>query len=426
MNKKKKILCILIPVLVILIAGGTVFALYTLKQNNIREARLTAANADVMYENLKEEENPDYSHVLEKYEEAARFGNGDALYHLGLMYYYGQGVEQDYTKALEYYEKANTAGFADACYEKANMLLTGTGVEADLTAGVELLITGADLGSAQAAGELGNIYKNGSYGQTADTTLAFNYWLKAADLGAGPSYSRGVGLCYLSGDGCNQDTALAVKYLDAAAGCGDANALYTLAKIYWSSDYGVQDLTTAASYADRLSEIAPSDACSAYNNISLAASENGDTQGAYDYIMKAVSCITDAGAAGNLPDAESLANIYHNAAVGAYNLGKTEEALSCCKLASLNGDSDIILTLGGNSFAAGDYQTALSFFELAMTEIDLTAHPDYNIYNLSGYCAYQLGDYALAREYMEKSIELNETDAEAARTNLQIMGLNGL
>ena len=56
----------------------------------------------------------DVRKAVELWTEAAELGSIDALYNLGVAYYYGKGVEQDMAKADEYYKKAAMQGHVDS------------------------------------------------------------------------------------------------------------------------------------------------------------------------------------------------------------------------------------------------------------------------------------------------------------------------
>ena len=91
---------------------------------------------------------------------------------LGNKYYNGEGVEVDYAKAAENFENAIANG------------------------------------DYSCAGILGNMYNIGQ-GVAVDKQKAFEYYKLAVENGADASYERGVALCYLNGEGVEQNTELA-------------------------------------------------------------------------------------------------------------------------------------------------------------------------------------------------------------------------
>ena len=60
----------------------------------------TATNAGDWDKGLAAYEAGDYALAFEEFSELAEQGDVRAQYHLGLMYYFGDGVEQDYAAAV--------------------------------------------------------------------------------------------------------------------------------------------------------------------------------------------------------------------------------------------------------------------------------------------------------------------------------------
>ena len=67
---------------------------------------------------------PDFQKTLQ----AAKQGNVDAQYNLGVMYAIGQDVPQDDAQAVQWYRKAAEQGFAEAQYNLGVMYAKGEGV----------------------------------------------------------------------------------------------------------------------------------------------------------------------------------------------------------------------------------------------------------------------------------------------------------
>ena len=64
--------------------------------------------------------------------QAAKQGNVDAQYNLGLMYEQGQGVRQDYAQAVQWCRRAAEQGHAGAQFNLGVMYAEGRGVRQDL------------------------------------------------------------------------------------------------------------------------------------------------------------------------------------------------------------------------------------------------------------------------------------------------------
>lgn len=71
---------------------------------------------------------PDFQKTLQ----AAKQGNVDAQYNLGVMYAIGQGVRQDYTQAVQWCRRAAEQGHAGAQFNLGVMYAEGRGVRQDL------------------------------------------------------------------------------------------------------------------------------------------------------------------------------------------------------------------------------------------------------------------------------------------------------
>ncbi|RUR07711.1 sel1 repeat family protein [Legionella sp. km772] len=123
---------------------------------------LNSAFADVFI-GFSAYENGDYTTAYPHLMQAARDGNEEAMYLLGHMYEYGNGVLQDTEAARQWYQKS-----ADKNYSQAQL-------------------------------SLGFIYDSGK-GVKQNFPEAFKWYMKAAEQG-NPVAQRNVGLMYSAGDG---------------------------------------------------------------------------------------------------------------------------------------------------------------------------------------------------------------------------------
>lgn len=115
------------------------------------------------------------------------YGNGYALYNVGLMHERGLGkVKQDYKIAVEYYKKAIKEEVHDAYCNLGNIYALGLGMEQgvprDMFKGLELLAKGAESGSRQSAYTLGSLYGKGEF-IPRDDSKAVYFLTLAAKLG---------------------------------------------------------------------------------------------------------------------------------------------------------------------------------------------------------------------------------------------------
>lgn len=88
--------------------------------------------------------------AFEYYLKAARQGDAEAQFYLGLCYNYGDGVEKDLSEAVKWYRKAADQGDALAQYNLGICYDNGYGVEKDLSEAVIWFRKAADQGLAEA------------------------------------------------------------------------------------------------------------------------------------------------------------------------------------------------------------------------------------------------------------------------------------
>ena len=92
------------------------------------------------------------------YEKAAAQGYALAKYHIGLLYYLGEGVPKDYAMARHWYEKAAAQGDASAQYNLGVMFAHGEGVPKNYIKARQWWEKSAAQGDANAQHNLGVLY----------------------------------------------------------------------------------------------------------------------------------------------------------------------------------------------------------------------------------------------------------------------------
>ena len=70
-----------------------------------------------------------YDKAFKIWSKEIKQGNKEAMYNMGLLYYFGRGVDQDLKKAFKYCEKAALKGSARAQNNIAFMYMNGIGTE---------------------------------------------------------------------------------------------------------------------------------------------------------------------------------------------------------------------------------------------------------------------------------------------------------
>ena len=124
----------------------------------------------------------DNAKAREYWEQAAARGNTDALFGLGVLYYYGSGVKQDYVKARYYYERAAAKGNVLTLANLGILYYFGYGVKQDYVKARYYYEQGATKGDAVALYNLALLYEYGQ-GESVDYAKALEYYQKAADAG---------------------------------------------------------------------------------------------------------------------------------------------------------------------------------------------------------------------------------------------------
>uniref|UniRef100_A0AC35GYP0 MYND-type domain-containing protein n=1 Tax=Panagrolaimus sp. PS1159 TaxID=55785 RepID=A0AC35GYP0_9BILA len=190
---------------------------------------------------LKYFKEGNYSKAIQNFEIAANRGEPDALYYLGRIYHYGEGVNRDYKISMEYLMKAATTYRAlplnGGCISAAQYLIgrkyaDGVGVEKDYRKAAEWYEKSCNNGYPDAASELGVMYSNGQ-GVTKSMEKAFNYFKHAAELGH-PYGMYQLGVRYMNAEGTGsaeptkEDLVLAKKWLKLAVKKGNTEALKEL------------------------------------------------------------------------------------------------------------------------------------------------------------------------------------------------------
>jgi TPR repeat protein len=125
---------------------------------------------------------------------------------LGIMYYYGKGVQQDSKQAAAWYQKAAAQGDAEAQCNLGNMYYYGKGVQQDSKQAAAWYRKAADQGHASAQCSLGLMYHEGEGGVQQDSKQAAAWLQKAADQGYTMAY---LGLGALSEEAGDYQAAFA-------------------------------------------------------------------------------------------------------------------------------------------------------------------------------------------------------------------------
>ena len=159
--------------------------------------------------------NPDQLRAEAAIRKAARAGNAEAQFRLGVMYGNGDGVGLDHQQAQAWFEKAIAQGHQNAMITLAWMYASGTGVETDESRARDLYLEAARCGSAKAQYLVATMYRFAQYGIAKDMRLAVEWYVKAADQGM-PTAQLALGKLLMEGKGVVRDDVAALQWLSLA------------------------------------------------------------------------------------------------------------------------------------------------------------------------------------------------------------------
>lgn len=103
----------------------------------------------------------DYATAMNELEKAARGGDAQAYYNLGIAYAEGKAVPQDRAKAVGYYRQGAGKGSVLAAYNLAQAYRKGEGVALDYAQAAKWYAFAAKRGDYRAGNELGLLYVEG-------------------------------------------------------------------------------------------------------------------------------------------------------------------------------------------------------------------------------------------------------------------------
>lgn len=153
--------------------------------------------------------------AVEAINAAARRGNPEAQFRLGVMYGNADGVPLDHGQALDWFNKAAAQGHENALITLAWMYANGTGVDADEDQARELYLRAAKRGSAKAQYVVATMYRFAQYGVEKNLAAAVEWYLEAANQGM-PTAQFALGKLLMEGKHVEQDDAVALQWLTLA------------------------------------------------------------------------------------------------------------------------------------------------------------------------------------------------------------------
>jgi TPR repeat protein len=174
----------------------------------------------------KKEEAPQKTlKTKDKYLTAAKRGDSNSQYYLGLLYLNGEeGYKMDAEEAAYWFRRAAENGNTSAQNNLGLLYLNGEGVEKSQPKGLSLLQKAAYSGNVDAQNNLGKYYLEKDY------FLASYWFLQAAKQGLADAQYK-LAVMYLDGLGIKQNKERAEYWMQKAANQGYLIAVKTLATI---------------------------------------------------------------------------------------------------------------------------------------------------------------------------------------------------
>ena len=341
----------------------------------------------------------DYSRAKELFDESAQNNNSDALVALGKLYFYGEGVEKDYSKAKEYFELAVRQNNSEALVSLGNLYFEGKGVKQNFLKAKEYYELAVQQKNSDAFVALGKLYFYGE-GVEKDYSKAKEYY----ELAVEQKNSNGainLGLLYYFGNGVRQNYFKSKEYFELAAKQNNSQAFVYLANHYLFG-YGVkQDCLKAKEYFELAAKQGNAEGMNSLGNLYF------DDRFIPRDLIKAKEFFESAAEQNHSESLFNLGNVYFNGYGVQPDLQKARRYF---ELAGENKNQDALYNLGNMYFngigVERDLVKARHYFELSSNLNNKFANN-----NLGHIYFYGLGveqNYTLSRKYFELSAKQND------------------
>lgn len=124
----------------------------------------------------------EFIEALKAFGKAAKNGNSDAQYQIGIMFLEGMGMNTNPEDAAYWFRKAAQNGHAPSQYEIGNCFLKGIGVQSDTRMAAEWFRRAAEQGDPDAALQVARMYRDG-VGMVKNLNKARKYYNIAVAAG---------------------------------------------------------------------------------------------------------------------------------------------------------------------------------------------------------------------------------------------------
>lgn len=120
-----------------------------------------------------------YDKALEKLRPLAESGHAAAQYNLGVMYEWGNGVEQNNSEALKWYKSSAEHFHKDAQNNLGALYSKGEGTQQDFVEALKWFIISAENGSEGGQKNIRIVEKRMSYEQISQAQKLANDWMRS-------------------------------------------------------------------------------------------------------------------------------------------------------------------------------------------------------------------------------------------------------
>jgi TPR repeat protein len=165
--------------------------------------------------------------ALKALRQAAKNGNAEAQFRLGMMYANGEGVDLDHARASELLLAAAKQRHTSAQMTLGWMYANGYGVDRDEERARTWYLRAAEQGDVKAQYTLGTMYRFGQMGVDKDGEQAVHWYLKAADQGLAAAQFA-LGRMLMDGKLVPKDEETALQWLSLAHVNGASKAEETI------------------------------------------------------------------------------------------------------------------------------------------------------------------------------------------------------
>ena len=188
--------------------------------------------------------NNDFTKAFDWFIKGALKSDGPCELMCGMEYETGKATSQNYYKAVDYYKKAANKGIPLAQTLLARCYYNGTGVSKDERQALFWWEKAAKTGDSYAQADLGAYYSDL---QVPNMFLSAYYYEQSAQQG-NPIGQMGLACRYLYGEGKDQNSVLAITWMEKAAQQGYLEAMEYLGGLYGTGGNGVQINYEKAAY----------------------------------------------------------------------------------------------------------------------------------------------------------------------------------